>query len=437
MKPQQVAAVLGWAAGAGWSASEEITVDRVWAGHPVQFALLTAPPHQYVGYYDADRWMTIAQRRLGATNWTRLRLDSQLGWDSHNSIAMAVDRTGRLHVAGNMHCVPLVYYRSREPADVTTLQRQPGMVGERESSVTYPVFFRDAAGRLLFRYREGRSGRGDDLLNVWDDTTQRWRHWLDTPLFSGEGKMNAYATVPTQGPDGRFHIVWVWRNSPDCASSHSPGYARSRDLCAWEDAFGRPLPLPITPAAGGTVDPVAPGGGVINGNVRLGFDSAARPIVTYHKYDVKGDLQIFVARPESNHWRIVQVSDWAGYRWSFGGAGSIAFEVRVHPIRWIAPGRLLLRWHRRDESGVWLLDETTLRLLPAQAPPDIAGAREAAECRLFSERPDLELRTAPDSGESPSGTVYRLVWETLGPNRDRPRNPPWPAPSRLRVVRMK
>ena len=31
---------------------------------------------------------------------------------------------------------------------------------------------------------------------------------------------------------------------------------------------------------------------------------------------------------------------------------------------------------------------------------------------------------------------YVLRWETLGPNRDQPREEPWPAPSMLRVYKM-
>ncbi len=415
---------------------DEITVDLAWAGHPVGFALHTAPPDQFVAYYDADRLMTVAQRRIGETNWTRVRLDSRVGWDSHNYIAITLDRAGRLHLAGNMHASPLVYFRSRAPRDVSVIERMPAMVGDRESQMTYPVFFRDAEERLLFRYRDGRSGKGDDLINLWDEDAQRWRRWLDVPLFSGEGCRNAYASVPTLGPDGHFHIVWVWRNTPDCATSHSPGYARSRDVRQWEDAFGRPLALPITLERGGTIDPVPPGGGVINGNVCLGFDSSARPVVTYHKYDANGDLQIYAARPESNRWAIVQVSDWTGYRWTFGGGGSIPFEVRVFPVERASPGRLRLRWRSGLGSGVWWLDETSLVALPFRPEPTSPPCRSRGAAPLAPERPELELQTAADSGAAAEGWQYVLLWEALGVHRDRPRDPPWPAPSRLRVRRL-
>jgi hypothetical protein len=40
-----------------------------------------------------------------------------------------------------------------------------------------------------------------------------------------------------------------------------------------------------------------------------------------------------------------------------------------------------------------------------------------------------------DSGEA-QDAAYLLVWETLAAHRDRPREPPLPEPSLLRVVRL-
>jgi integrase len=98
-----------------------LEVDKVWSGHPVGFALLTAPPFQYVAYYDAERRMSIAQRRLESDRWSYQRLPSTLGWDSHNAVTLAVDRAGQLHVTGNMHGTPLVYFRTTKVGDLATL----------------------------------------------------------------------------------------------------------------------------------------------------------------------------------------------------------------------------------------------------------------------------------------------------------------------------
>ena len=150
--------LLGWLSPALSAPSPILEVDRVWSGHPVGFQLLTVPPFQYVAYYDAERRMTVAQRRLDAERWTYQRLPSTLGWDSHNAVTLAVDRAGHLHVAGNLHVVPLVYFRTTKPGDVTSLVAAP-MTGEREERMTYPVFLNDRQGRLVFRYRDGSRRR--------------------------------------------------------------------------------------------------------------------------------------------------------------------------------------------------------------------------------------------------------------------------------------
>ena len=115
-----------------------LDVDKVPAAFPVGFCLLTAGQRQYVAYYDRDHHMTIASRALTSSNWTRKTLDSTVGWDSHNYVTMAVDADGYLHVSGNMHNVPLIYFRSRKPQDITTLEPVPNMVGAEESHCTYP-----------------------------------------------------------------------------------------------------------------------------------------------------------------------------------------------------------------------------------------------------------------------------------------------------------
>ena len=143
-----LAALAALAAAGALLAAEPAVVERldvapVWSGHPVGFAIETAGDRQYVAFYDADRWMTVAARDLDSDQWTLERLPSRLGWDSHGEVVLATDRAGFLHVAGNMHGDPLVYFRSQRPHDAASLTRRP-MIGSREKEVTYPRFVRDA-----------------------------------------------------------------------------------------------------------------------------------------------------------------------------------------------------------------------------------------------------------------------------------------------------
>ena len=95
--------------------TKTLDIAPVWSAHPVGFSLLTHDKQQLVAFYDQERRMTIACRRLDEDHWQFARLPSTVGWDSHNSVTMAVDSAGQVHVCGNMHCVPLVYFRTTRP----------------------------------------------------------------------------------------------------------------------------------------------------------------------------------------------------------------------------------------------------------------------------------------------------------------------------------
>jgi hypothetical protein len=421
-------------AGPAWTTAESVDVGRVWSGHPVGFCLLTQAPTQYVAYYDEHRRMTVASRDLSSDRWKKKVLDSSLGWDSHNYVTMAVDRSGHLHLSGNMHGDPLVYFRSEKPGDIHTLTRVGTMVGQREQRCTYPRFLRGPQDELIYTYRDGGSGRGARLYNVYDEATRTWRRLLDTPLLDGRGLMNAYPVGPQKGPDGYYHMCWVWRDTPDCSTNHDVCYARSRDLAHWETAAGEPVDLPITIGAKAVVvDPVPVKGGVINGNTRLGFDSGRRPIVSYHKFDSKGNTQIYNARFEDDQWRVYQASDW-DYRWYFEGGGSIPFEIRVSPVTSRADGVLSQSYsHEKYGPGVWRLDAATLKPV-GDLPKTPAWPKDLREPQ--SEYPGMRVKWQADSGRSDrSGTRYVLRWETLGPNRDRPRAEA-PPPSMLTLYQL-
>lgn len=433
---------------------EMIDVEPVWAGHSVGFCLLTHPPYQFVAYYDAQRQMTVAQRRLGESKWTFVKLPSHLGWDSHNYVTMAIDREEQLHVAGNMHCQPLVYFTSTEPLDAQSLRQVPEMVGpDRERRVTYPLFLHGPQRQLIFRYRDGSSGNGDDIYNVYEEASRGWTRLIDQPLVSGQGRMNAYCTPPTLGPDGLYHLVWVWRDTPDCATNHDLSYARSRDLRHWTTAAGEPLALPITASSGTVVDAVPPGGGLINGGHRLGFDVHKRPVIAYHKYDEQGNSQVFAARFQNGAWQRVQVSDWSGYRWEFSGGGSIPFEVGLGSVVTDDDGLLCISCRYGRGRDAWRLSADSLK--PAEGRPSTSSepsvlskaSRRAPVSQSTAspssslemappEFPGLQLRTADDRGQpADADHGFRLQWYTLGPNRDRPRSEPLPPPTMLRVVK--
>jgi hypothetical protein len=396
-------------------------VDQVWAGHEVPFALVVTEERIYVGYYDAARQLSVASRPRGSSWWTYTKLPSWVGWDSHNRIAMAVDAAGQLHVAANMHNDPLVYFRTSVPGDVRSLAPMPAMVDvAAERSMTYPAFLKDAGGRLIFKYRDGGSGRGREIYNVQDGGG--WKRLTDAPLVDGEGRRSAYFVGPVLGPDGWFHAIWVWRDTPDAATNHDLSYARSRDLVRWERSDGTPLPLPIRLGGAEVIDPVPVRGGMINNNTVPGFDSAGRVVIAFHKYDAAGNTQMFVARREAKGWRVVQASDWKGFRWDFGGIGSLDFRLRV---------------------GTPVMDEKTLRVPVVRDGKRIDLLLDGETLARIGERPGVTLadrlagRIEVPAGmqlntvEDASGVA--IAWATLPPNRDLPREEV-PEPQTLRLI---
>jgi len=427
-----------------WAAAPTngILIDHVWSGHPVGFALLTERGHQFIAYYDAARRLTVVGRALGQTNWTRVqpdgvmvpkrkRLSNVTGWDSHNRLVLALDRDGCLHLSGNMHADPLVYYRTQKPFDLTTLERLDRMTGARERSVTYPGFFQNGAGALCFRYRDGGSGNGSDLYNIYDPATKTWRRLFDTPLLEGEGERSAYAAGPSPGPDGRFHLLWMWRETPDALSNNNLSYARSRDLIHWETSTGKPLKLPITRATGEIIDPAKPGAGLINMCYALGFDAQQRPVAVYHRFDAARHSQAYVARPAADgQWQIRQLSYW-NFRWDFSGPGSQARQVSLGRPTPDADGNLLVDFSTKEAgAGRWRVDGQTLAVLE-ELPPKRENSAEVSP-KPRGNYPGLQVQTATSRS---AGTRWVLRWETLGPNRDLV-NRDVPPPSELRLYEL-
>jgi hypothetical protein len=405
--------------------TDSLYIDQVWTGHPVGFALLTEPPHQFLAYYDSSRAMIVAQRKLDETTWTKKVLPETIGWDSHNYISLALDSKGHLHVSGNMHADPLVYFQASQPYDIQSLTRRASLIGNLEKRATYPKFFDAPEGDLIFTYRDGGSGNGNQIYNRYDPDTGTWTRLLDEPLLDGQGDMNAYIHGPVPGPDNYYHLIWVWRDTPDASTNHDISYARSKDLVHWEQSDGRPQPLPITIGNGEIIDAVPVQGGMINGNTVIGFDPEDRLVVSYHKFDENGNTQIYNARREADGWKIYQATDW-DFRWDFGGRGSIGKRVGLTPVKY--QDGMLTQQYFVDSLGwsSYRIDPGDLSAIE-EIPVDKGYPEELEIVR--SDFPDMEVQLQTE--RVPEHGNYVLRWETLPRNRDLPREGPLPPAGEL------
>jgi hypothetical protein len=224
-----------------------------WANNSVntvafrQNSLVTYRDTQFIAYYDQDRYVVIGKRKTGAPNW-QLKRTAYKGntSDAHNTISIIVDGSGYLHLSWDHHNNPLRYCQSIQPASLELTEKMP-MTGLVENAVSYPQFFKEASGNVLFLYRDGGSGNGNLVINEYNAGSKKWTQ-LHRNLINGEGKRNAYWQACTDNK-GTIHISWVWRESPDVASNHDMCYARSTDGGkTWEKSNGEKYQIPITAA---------------------------------------------------------------------------------------------------------------------------------------------------------------------------------------------
>jgi hypothetical protein len=407
-----------------------IPVAKVWSGHPVGFDILTTSQHQYVCYYDTGRNMAIAQRSLNAKDWKATKLPTVVGWDSHNYVKMEIDKYGYIHVSGNMHNVPLIYFRSTKPENIDAFEKHI-MTGKNEDRATYPVFFKDQKGDLYFQYRNGGSGQGISYWNKYDADKKQWTSLYDTPLFDGEEESNAYMTDPKLGPDGYFYIIWMWRLTPIANTNHNLSCVRSKDLVNWENMKGKRITLPIKwrdnePA----VDPVGPWNGLINMSFQISWNNQHTPYISYHKFDHNGISQLFLTRYEKDsknegNWKVYQVSDWKDYTWELNLGGSLRNSVSISSVKPSGKSELSVVYsHEKYGTGTWIVDELSMKV----------------KRRLFSKEDELPTMAANavqkdmvQHRKTDNTGKFILQWNTRATNQDKPRPGPLPLPSDLVV----
>jgi hypothetical protein len=422
-----------------------IKIDSVWAGHPVGFCLYTHQNRQYIAYYNAERRTVVGQRTLtedkfelhvlpATTRETAGGTSTVVEWDSHNFLTLGIDKDGFMHLSGNVHVHPLTYFRSTKPNDISTLEQIFEMVGTEEKRTTYPHFMLSREGELLYHYRDGGSGDGNEIYNIYNTETKTWKRLLDTPLTDGQGLMNAYQTQPTLMKDGWYHMYWVWRDTPDCSTNHDLSYMKSPDLKNWFDAFGKPIQLPATLEKKSLiVDPIPVEGGIINLAAKMVLDKNNSPVFVYHKFDKNGNTQLFVAQIKNRKWECQPVTNW-DYRWFFSGNGSINSDILLKDFNKRNDGNYEVDFcHIKYGNGTILLNSKYENIGKVLKPEPLN-----ASLKVEGDFPGLLIQTTEDIGVSEKeGNGYILKWETIKRNRDRAPEKPWPDPSQLYLYKLK
>lgn len=319
--------------------STVINVDSGWAGNSINTvifrknSLASFKNTQFISYYDKDGFVVIGKRQLNSKSW-ELKQTNYKGniKDAHNSISIAIDGDGYLHIAWDHHNNPLRYCKSIAPLSLELSSMQQ-MTGNAESKVSYPEFYKTPDGGLLFLYRDGSSGNGNLVMNKYDLKTKTWKR-LQSNLIDGEGKRNAYwqSCVDVKGV---IHLSWVWRESPDVASNHDICYARSTDGgISWEKSTGEIYALPINATTAEYVYRIPQSSELIN-QTSMCADADGNPyIASYWRNEGSTIPQYHIIYRKENKWETQNL----GFRktaFSLSGGGTKRIPIsRPQLIVW-------------------------------------------------------------------------------------------------------
>lgn len=279
----------------------------------------------YVSYYDSTGHVVLAFKPGRERPWSSVRtsLKGNVA-DAHNSISMITDGEGYLHVAWDHHNSKLNYCRSKGPGSVA-LTKPMKMIGKNENSVTYPEFHRLENGDVVFLYRDGESGSGNLVMNLYDVKKHKWKR-VQSTLIDGENERNAYWQA-VASPDGTIHLSWVWREEPDVATNHDICYARSRDGgVTWEKTNGEKYTLPIRASNAEYAMTIPQQSELINQTSMYATDDDQPVIATYWRKEGTTVPQFFVVWYDGTEWKHEQVSQ-RTQPFSLKGAGTKSLPV--------------------------------------------------------------------------------------------------------------
>jgi hypothetical protein len=286
----------------------------------------------YAAYHTNPRKLKVCKRALvgnvptGA--WTVDQSDITLtnAVDSHCSFSLAVDGSGRLHIAGDNHVNAMHYWRASTPGaiHVTDWFAAPIAAGSTlETSVTYPCFVNLPNGDLLLFFRNGGSGEGDLVMYRWRDASNggddAW-HIVYANLIDGETIRSAYPYRFVLKGD-ILGLAWCWRETTLITSNHDQMFMWSKlseNFSVWYKAGGATQTIPATQANAGYVQTIAQNTGLENVG-GLDFDESVRPLLVVQRDPGDGFSQYEIA-----YWTGTSLADSGGswqFRWVPGASG--------------------------------------------------------------------------------------------------------------------
>ncbi|MEP7094991.1 MAG: BNR repeat-containing protein [Flavobacterium sp.] len=297
--------------GPGWSSNSVNTVIFR------NSAVTTFKNIQYTAYYNPEGKMVLAKRRLDSTKWETLITPYRGNVkDAHNSISIAIDIDGYLHVSWDQHDTRLRYAKSKAPFSLE-LGEEQSMTGNEELKVTYPEFHNLPDGKLLFCYRSGASGRGNMMIKIYNVKTKQWQQ-LQNNLIDGENQRSAYWQICVNKKG--IYISWVWRESWDVSTNHDICYAFSSDGGhTWKKSNGEKYSLPITKATAELAWSVPQNSSLIN-QTAMTVDILGNPYIASY-WAANGIPQYKIVFLNKGKWNLID-TDFQEKSFILGGGGT-------------------------------------------------------------------------------------------------------------------
>lgn len=326
------------------------TIAPGWANNSINVvvfrknSLVTHDNWQYTAFYDQDSYVVLGKRKQGSTQWQLKRTPYKGNTaDAHNTISLMVDGDGYLHLSWDHHNHPLRYCRSISPGSLELTEKMP-MTGQLEERVSYPEFYKLSNGNLLFLYRNGQSGQGNLVINLYDIHTKKWTS-LHSNLIDGEGQRNAYwqACIDAKG---RIHLSWVWRETGDVASNHDLAYACSKDGgLTWEKSTGEKYQLPINANTAEYACRIPQKSELINQTSIFADEKGTPYIATYWREEGSVIPQYHLVYTDAGQWKVQDL----GFRktpFSLSGGGTKRIPISRPQV---------MAWHSGKRTAVAIL----------------------------------------------------------------------------------
>jgi len=198
--------------------------------------------YQYTAFWNTNKHVVMCRRKLPNGEWAKFEFNDHnlTAVDAHNTISIGIcPEDGTIHLAFDHHGNDLYYRVSVEglatnPEDITWAASSFGSVksnlvdNSKITLVTYPRFITSPSKKMLFEYRYGTSGSGDQYLLEYDGKTHKWIS-LGKYIDGISQNNNAYAHGITYDKTGRLHETWCWRETPDASTNHDILYIYSDD----------------------------------------------------------------------------------------------------------------------------------------------------------------------------------------------------------------